>query len=287
MTEPRDTTLTANHLAFHLLDWGGSGPPLVLLHGLASQTHIWDLTAPHLAGAFRVLAIDQRGHGHSDKPAAGYDFATVTADLDAILGVLGLDEIVLVGHSWGGNVAIQYAVDHPGRVSRLVLLDGGFLQLRDEMDWPTAERVMAPPPWTGVTLERIRQGIRQFTGPAWSPEVEAAVLANFEVGADGMVSSRLPRDLHMAILRALWEQRPSELFARVDCPVLLLPAVPPEPHDDRSRMMLAAKRRQIALAEERLRDSRTTWFTDTIHDVPLQRPGELAAAIREFAAPPR
>jgi pimeloyl-ACP methyl ester carboxylesterase len=285
MAEPRDTTLTANNLAFHLLDWGGSGPPLVLLHGLASQAHIWDLVAPHLAETVRVLAIDQRGHGRSDKPAEGYDFATITADLDAILGVLGIGQVMLVGHSWGGNVALQYAVDHPDRVSSLVLLDGGFLQLRDDMDWPTAERVMAPPPWTGVTLERIRQGIRQFTGPAWSPAVEVAVLANFEVGADGMVSSCLPRDRHMTILRALWEQRPSDLFGRVACPVLLLPAVPPEPHDDRTRMILAAKRRQIAVAETQLQDGRTTWFTDTIHDVPLQRPVELALAIREFAAP--
>jgi len=63
----------------------------------------------------------------------------------------------------------------------------------------------------------------------------------------------------------------------------MVPALAPEPHDERTRDMLAAKRRNIALAEARLARSQTIWMNDTIHDVPLQRPVELAAAIRRFA----
>ncbi|MFN8598748.1 MAG: alpha/beta fold hydrolase, partial [Anaerolineae bacterium] len=79
----KETYIEANGLRFHALDWGGRGDWLVLLHGLASQAHIWDLVAPQLIDRFRVIAIDQRGHGLSDKPDSGYDFATITRDLDA------------------------------------------------------------------------------------------------------------------------------------------------------------------------------------------------------------
>ena len=78
---PRDGWLTVNGLSFHYLDWGGSGQPLLLLHGLASTCHIWDMVAPILAQDHSVVALDQRGHGETDKPNSGFEFASVTQDL--------------------------------------------------------------------------------------------------------------------------------------------------------------------------------------------------------------
>src|SRR5512138_1653780 len=133
MTQPLSQFISANGLNFHLLDWGGQGQRLVLLHGLASQAHIWDLLAPKLIDSFHVVALDERGHGLSDKPDNGYDLATSVSDLNAIWEALGIDRAVLAGHSWGGNIAVQYAVDHPARVSGLILIDGGFLQIGDRL----------------------------------------------------------------------------------------------------------------------------------------------------------
>lgn len=285
MPQPQDVFITANGLNFHLIDWGGSGKWLVLLHGLASQAHIWDLVAPQLSDTFRVAAIDQRGHGLSDKPDHGYDFATITADLDAILNALNAsgDQAVLAGHSWGGNVAVQYAVDHPAQVSGLVLVDGGFLQVGDRLDWPTAEKLLEPPDLIGMPAGEFRAGMQRWMGSAWSPEAEAITLQNFEVRADGTIAPRLQKSNHMQVVRALWEHRPSELWARVPCPVLMMPAVAPEPHDERTRNMLENKRQNVATAEKSLAHSRTIWMIDTIHDIPLQKPLELAEAIRQFA----
>jgi len=127
--------ITANGLNFHVLDWVGKRMDR-RLHGLASQAHIWDLVAPRLIDSFRVIAIDQRGHGLSDKPDNGYDFATITSDLDAILKAQHAARDRWCWPSFvGGNVALQYAVDHPDRVSGLVLIDGGFLQVGDRIDW--------------------------------------------------------------------------------------------------------------------------------------------------------
>ena len=72
---PRDEWVTVDGLSFHYRDWGGSGQPLLLLHGLASTCHIWDMVAPILAENHAVIALDQRGHGESAKPHHGFDFA--------------------------------------------------------------------------------------------------------------------------------------------------------------------------------------------------------------------
>src|SRR5262245_5740144 len=111
---PTETFLTTNSLRLHLRDWGGpeATPPILLVHGLASNARIWDLVAPLLARDFRVAAIDQRGHGLTDKPADGYDFATIAGDLAGAIGALGWARTLVVGHSWGANVALQLAADY-------------------------------------------------------------------------------------------------------------------------------------------------------------------------------
>jgi pimeloyl-ACP methyl ester carboxylesterase len=281
-TVPREMFIEANGLRFHALDWAGQGEGLACLHGLASQARMFDRVAPLLIDAFRVIAIDQRGHGLSDKPDSGYDFATITADLDAILNTLKIDRAVLAGHSWGGNVALHYAVDHPDRVSGLVLIDGGFLQIGDRRDWPTTAKFLEPPDLIGTPVDEFRANLKLWLGAAWSPEAEAITLQNFEVRADNTLAPRLKKSNHMQVVRALWEHRPSELWPQVQCPVLMIPAVGPEPHDERTRDILENKRRNIAVAEQRLKQSQTIWMTDTIHDIPLQRPEELAEAIKTW-----
>ena len=280
---PQEQFIQTNGLNFHLIDWGGGGEWLVLLHGLASQAHIWDLVAPRLTDSFRVIAIDQRGHGLSDKPDRGYDWATITSDLDAILRAQKIDRAVLAGHSWGGNVALQYAADQPDRVSGLILIDGGFLQIGDRLDWPTVEKFLEPPDLIGTPVDEFRSGMKGWMGSAWSPEAEAITLQNFEIRADDTIAPWMRKSNHMQVVRTLWEHRPSELWARVACPVLLIPAVAPEPHDERTRDVLENKRRIIATAEAGLKQSQTLWMMDTIHDSPLQRPAELAQAIKTFA----
>src|SRR6266581_1553482 len=111
---PKDSTVQlASGLRLAYRDWGGSGRPIVLVHGLASSYRIWDLVGPSLADRFRVVALDQRAHGRSDRPDDSFEFSTYVADLREFLDLLGLDRAVLVGHSWGGNVVVQFGVDQP------------------------------------------------------------------------------------------------------------------------------------------------------------------------------
>ena len=284
MDDPaRDAFVAARGLRFHYREYGARGRPLVLLHGVASTSRIWLLAGPLLAERFRVFALDQRGHGESGKPDRGYDFATVVGDLDAFIDALGLERPVVVGHSWGGNVALEYAAAHPERPAGLVLVDGGFLEMsaRPGMTWERAEQEMAPPDLTHLTPQELVEMAKKWElGPLWGDEVEAALLANFEVTDGGTLRARLSRPNHMQVVRALWEQRPSELCPRVRCPVLFIAAE--RETAGRAQEWIAMKREAIGRAQALLADCQVRWFADTIHDIPLQRPTELARETIEF-----
>lgn len=279
-------------LRLHYRDWPRrrgrrAAPALVLLHGLASNARIWDLAAPTLARRFRVIAVDQRGHGLSDRPAAGYGFREVTDDLKALIESLELERPVVVGHSWGGNVALQLAADHPALVRGIALVDGGFLEISaiDGMTWEQTERLMAPPPLDGVRLDAFLASARSWPelGDLWNDEIKEIVLANFEITPERTIRPRLNRENHMKILRALWEQKPSELWERVSCPVLMIPAAR-ERGDPRQQTWAESKRRAIETALARAPAATVSVMDDTIHDVPLHRPRELAEVLSAFAA---
>jgi pimeloyl-ACP methyl ester carboxylesterase len=114
----------ADGLSLHALEWSREGTPLVFLHGFSNEAHIWDDAAPAVAPYYRTVAFDLRGHGDSDRdPAHRYDYDFHVADLESALAELGIDRLVLVGHSLGGRVAMRFAGKHPDRLAGLVIVD--------------------------------------------------------------------------------------------------------------------------------------------------------------------
>ena len=279
---PQDEWAVVGGLRFHYRDWGGSGQPLVLLHGLASTCHIWDLVAPILTRDFAVVALDQRGHGESDKPDHGYDFAAVSEDLHGFVQALNLQKPVLVGHSWGADVALEYAVLHPDAPRGLCFVDGGTIEIaaRPGFTLERAKQDMAPPVFSGVTLDQLRERARSRRWlPSINAQLEETLLANFQVLDDGTVQARLSRDNHMRIIEALWDHRPSMLYPHVQCPVLLLPAR--QTDVDSPQSWRPNREEAIATADGLLPISKTVWLEDSVHDVPLQRPELTAEVIRD------
>jgi pimeloyl-ACP methyl ester carboxylesterase len=111
-------------LSLAVLDWGGPGEPLLLLHGFGHGARIWEPFAADLSARYRVLAYDARGHGESDRdPRARYLHVEFTRDLAAAVESLGLERLGLVGHSMGGYTAIRFAAEQPLRITRLVLIE--------------------------------------------------------------------------------------------------------------------------------------------------------------------
>jgi pimeloyl-ACP methyl ester carboxylesterase len=125
----------------------GEGADVVLIHGLAANHAFWNL--PVLLPLIREHAVtvyDLRGHGGSSMPPAGYTVAHMAEDLAALLDHLGIARAHLVGHSYGGVVALRYAASHPGRVASLTIADARVRalqphqRLRDWPDWRSAQK---------------------------------------------------------------------------------------------------------------------------------------------------
>lgn len=263
--------------------WPGPGTPVVLLHGLASQRRFWNLVTPHLVGGPgggpAVLALDQRGHGDSDRPDGGYDLSTVAADLAQALDALGWSRAVVVGHSWGAAVAATFAAAQPERTLALVALDGGFVSPPPGIDRAGARQRLEPPRLALPPDQLVDMLRARSPAGGWTEEVAAAVLPIFAVGEDGLARARLPFDTHMAIVDTLLDYDAAATLARVRCPTWLVSCEPAGEPDDFARHKAAALDGLAAGGRRRL----LRWF-GAVHDVPLQWPALVAGLIRTAAA---
>lgn len=262
----------------HLREWPGDKKPLVLLHGLSSNCRTWEAVADRLALAgHRVIAVDQRGHGLSDKPDTGYDFAEITADLARLLAVLRLDGPILVGQSWGGNVLLEFGARYPDVACGLAFIDGGFLDLhaRPAASWEKIAAELKPPSLTGTPRAELAVRLRAYH-PDWPESGIEATLANFETLPDGAIRPWLTLDRHMTILRAMWEQRPAALYPRVTAPTLICVA-----ENRQDPRWTALKSQQVAAAQAGLPLSFVQWFENTDHDIHVHRPEALARLLLE------
>jgi len=144
-------------LGLHLLDWGGEGrTPLLLLHGFTGHAHAWDTLSIALQPHFRVLALDQRGHGDSD-PAEVYDALAAFGDIGGVVDQLALAPLVLVGLSMGGRNAMYFAAKRPDAVRKLVVLDIG-----PEISRRATEAAPGPPePPVWESIEQAAQHLHR------------------------------------------------------------------------------------------------------------------------------
>lgn len=251
---------------------------MLLLHGLASSRRIWDLVVPHLSG-LPLLALDQRGHGDSDRPPGPYDGSTVVRDALTALDALGLSRAVVVGHSWGAGTALRLAAEAPERALAVVAVDGGFGRPGGDESREQVRRRLEPPRFA-VPPEQLRERVRSGAlAPWWSDAVQTAVLSLFEVGNDGLARARLPFEAHMAIVDDLLDADPGDLLPRVACPAWLVRCTPVDGDDP-----FGPQRAQgFARAGELLPRPRLLTWGGAVHDVPLQWPALVAGLVRAAA----
>lgn len=193
-TRVLDKTVTLNGLRFHYLDWGTPAPDaqaMVCLHGFTSHAHSWDGLAEAMREKYRVLALDQRGHGQTEW-ATDYHPARRVEDMEAFVAALGLDRFVLVGLSMGGRAAFQYAARHPETVERLVIVDiapegspAGMGRISEGLRWQdvfddpeeafrVARRANARPPDAELRA-RVNHGLMQRPDGKWTFRYDVAL----------------------------------------------------------------------------------------------------------------
>lgn len=256
--------------------WEGRTPGFVLVHGLASNAHLWRGVSEALSdggAGHAVTAIDLRGHGWSDVPRSGYDTATAAADVAAAIDCLGLSRPIVAGQSWGGNVVVELAAGHPGAVSGVALVDGGWIRLQDSFDtWDEVLAALTPPDLTGRSWAQIAAMMRA-AHPDWADWAIEATMANLRELSDGTVRNRLARDHHLSILRSMWDHSIPDRFSQVQVPSLLVP----------TGRRAGAKLEAVERAAAALRGSQVRWYEGADHDVHAQHPRALAADLLALA----
>src|SRR5258708_9168404 len=132
----------------------GSGPNVILLHGLGGDSGNWAMTIPTLASKYHVWAPDQIGFGASDKPFINYRVGTLVDFLEGFCKKLGIDKAAVVGNSLGGWTAMAFALAHPDRVEKLVLVDSsGYSFAKTRTTATRAEMLVLNP----STIEGTKQ----------------------------------------------------------------------------------------------------------------------------------
>ncbi len=277
---PAEGRLDTSQLSMHYLDWGGTGAPVIALHGLASSAHWYDLVMPHLTDSFRLVALDQRAHGETDQPSTGYDWETLAGDVAEAMDQLGMEQAAVVGHSWGANVALALAAFRPERVSRLALVEGGFFSFsRSEITWEQFKARLSPRDIYG-SRERYLGALRKQFADYWSDQMERMVMSMVRIDSNGMVHERLEPGNHEQVLWAMWTQPPTVMFPKVRCPTLLVAAERPwrQANDE----FIRRRNESVNAAQAALPDCTVVWISDTGHDIGYQKPKKLAQVLRGF-----
>jgi len=221
MPLPEDKFIRINDLSLHYLDWGyPDAVPMLLLHGLCGCAHYWDFFARNMRGDYRVLALDQRGHGDSSW-AASYGPKDYVPDLESYVAALGLNNMVLIGHSMGGINAIIYAARQPELVSRLVIVDIGPEIAAAGID--RMEREQANEPESFSSEDEVISHMRRVEPRQSEAFIRHQVKYALRRDESGRLTFKYDRALRNTELRSphwLWEY-----VGQVVCPTLLVHGV--------------------------------------------------------------
>ncbi len=284
--EPKDGFVEANGVRLHYVEWGGEGPPAVLLHATGFLARLWEPIATELSTRFHVYACDARGHGDSDKPvlskvegpAEGYDWEGLAADLMGFLDALGLLGVPIVGHSSGAAGAIRLAAKRPEYVAAAVLIEPtvfpplpveGDAERKEQLASAAAKRRMV---WDsreeliGAYRER-----RAFAG--WHKDVLRlyAEHGTFK-REDGRIELKCPGEIEAELYRNSLSPDTWDLLPRVRCPTLVIRGENTEP-------LLARVAEGVA---RRIPGARLATIAGGSHFVPMEQPEAIAAEALAF-----
>jgi pimeloyl-ACP methyl ester carboxylesterase len=239
------------------LDYGGEGRPVLLLHGLAGHAGEWSGTAAWLTERARVVALDARGPGRSERRPEDVSQATHAEDAAFVVEQLGLGPMVLVGQSLGGVTGLLVAAERPEFVRGLVLVDASPEQ-GDHTEVAEVEEWLAswPVPFGS------REAAIEFLGEAWANGLERRE-DGWWPSFDLDVMGRTIRDV---VQRSHWER-----WEAIECPTLVVGA---------GKGMVDRSLGEAMRA--RARDARFVEISDAPHDLHLERPHEWRRALSDF-----
>lgn len=230
MTVPNMFQVQGDGLKLQLAEWPGDKAHILCIHGLTANCRSFDAVAAGLSPPHRILAVDLRGRGLSDKPDSGYSWEHHCGDLAGVIAHMNLSNFYLMGHSLGAYIALAYAAGHADQVAGLILLDGGA-DLTPEQ-WakisvgikPSLDRLGKTFPSFEAYIGMAKQA--PFMQP-WNEVAENYYLYESEETPDGGRRSRINPDHIEEERHNLLSLSPREFYPGVKCPVLILRAAEP------------------------------------------------------------
>lgn len=257
-SDHRSSFVTIGGLRVHYLDWGGSGPAMLFVPGAGNTAHVFDDFAPRFVDDFRVIGITRIGFGESDMPSGvGYSLAERVAHMRALLNSLDLTEVVLVGHSLGGDEITQFAVKHPDRVNAVIYLDAAYDHILTGQ-WQSSlssSFEAGPPAPTAGDIESVQAFQRYLASVHGVTLPLGEVLASFRFDAAGVFQE--PRSPPRVMQEIMAATEPPN-FAGVRAPVLSVYSDFQVPQDfapwlpDESSALSEELLRQVATERERV-----------------------------------
>lgn len=224
---PHQTQLVTvdENVQLEVLDWGGSGRPIVLLSGLGNTAHIFDEFAPQLVSNGHVYGVTRRGYGASSVPSSGFGAERLGEDVHRVLDTLKIERPVVVGHSIAGQELSYLATRFPGEVSGVVYLEAAYRYAFMPAGPPPPPASPPPPlqprpasPADLANIDAYRAWSQRFRGYA-PPEAE--VRQTRAIGADGSVgAARTPASVGQAISAGM------QPFTKLPAPLLAVFSVP-------------------------------------------------------------
>lgn len=226
MTEPQMIIGMGDGIKIQLAEWAGDGSTVLCVHGITANCRCWDNMARALAPTHRVLAMDLRGRGKSDRPPSGYSISHHCEDIRCLLDDLDLEKAVLMGHSLGAFITLAFSATYPERVERLVLVDGGGKLSQDQMARvfqgikPSLDRLGKVFPSREDYVNNIKQA--PFLQP-WLPILDTYYHYEIEEVDGGVRSGILPEHIQEEA-ENLGKVDAGDFYEKVSCPVLILRA---------------------------------------------------------------
>ena len=263
-----DRFVTRAGLRLHVIDHGGAGPDVLLLHAGSAHARWWDFVVPHLGAGFHVYALDLRGHGESAwAPDGAYRIADYAADLADVIRELGLENPALAGHSLGSFVALRYAVDHPRGLSALVVVDGRASLGAASTRYMRLLAMLAP-----TSYDTLDDAVASFRPLPQDTIATPAVLAH--VARHGMrrEHGRWTTRFDRASLGAHEAFDLRDRLRDFECPVLFI----------RGEHSTVISKAALAKLSAACRRGQSIELPGAFHHLPIDRPDLLGAAIRRF-----
>ena len=210
--------VNVNGIRLHYLDWGGKGDVLLFLAGMGCNAHVFDNLATRFTDKFHVMALTRRGHGESDHPETGYDIETLTEDIRQFLDLIGIEKIIMAGHSMASVELSHFSALYPERVIKLIFLDAAYDRLSasfknmvEKSPWRSFQ-----PPGLDVDHYReddyfaaIKRAYPSFT-MIWNDAMAEQYLHEIIKTPDGKIIDRMSDEISKAIRDTLYSYIPED-----------------------------------------------------------------------------